>query len=79
MVPLFYRNLQAALGRALVIGAQDYSVSVEITTQYEGGAAMVEEPPLISEWEDSGYTDPSIIIETDASGGGGGGSNIPGR
>ena len=31
VAPLFYRNLQAALGRALATGAQDYSVTVEIT------------------------------------------------
>ena len=31
VAPLFYRNLQAALGRALATGAQDYLVSVEIT------------------------------------------------
>ena len=31
VAPLFYHNLQAALGRALTTGAQDHSVSVEIT------------------------------------------------
>ena len=53
-------------------------MSVEITTQYEGGAAMVEEPPLILEWEDSGYTE-RINNHRDRcfQAGGGGGEQLP--
>ena len=61
VAPLFYRSLQAALGRALTAGAQDYSVPVEVTpnmreehlSQWNGGTLVTEKP--------------SVVIETDAS------------
>ena len=65
VAPLFYRSLQDVLGRPLTTGAQDYSVSVEVTPN------MREE---LQWWEDhcpqwNGRTPEklSVVMETDAS------------
>ena len=50
VVPLFYRNLQTALSKALQEMGQDYS---ENMTEYEGGAAVVGGSPLPMKWQDS--------------------------
>ena len=67
VAPLFYRNLQAALGRALATGVQDYSVTVEITPCMRKELQRCEDH--LSQW--NGRTlvteKPSVVIETDAS------------
>ena len=67
VAPLFYRSLQAALGRALTAGAQDYSVSVEVTPNMREELQWWEKH--LSQW--NGRTlvteNSSVVIETDAS------------
>ena len=67
VAPLFYRNLQTALGGALSTGTQDYSVSMEITPNMREELQWWEEH--LSQW--NGRTlvteKPSVIIESDAS------------
>ena len=67
VAPMFYPNLQAALGRALATGAQDYSVSVEVTPSMREELQWWEDH--LSQW--NGRTlvteKPSVVIETDAS------------
>lgn len=62
VAPLFYCSLQAALGRVLTTGAQDYSVSMEVTpsmgeelqwwedhlSQWNGRTLVTEENPQLS-------------------------------
>ena len=70
VAPLFYRNLQAALGRALEMGDQDYSVSVQITpsmreklqwwgdhlSQWNGKTLVMEKPSIITETDASDWS-----------------------
>ena len=67
VAPLFYRNLQAALGRALEMGDQDYSVSVQITPSMREELQWWE--THLSQWNGKTLVTekPSIVIETDAS------------
>ena len=67
VAPLFYHNLQAALGRALTMGAQDYSVSTGITPNmreelqwWENHLTLWNGRTLVTE-------KPSVVIETNAS------------
>ena len=67
VAPLFYRSLQASLGRALTSGAQDYSVSMEVTPNMREELQWWEDH--LSQW--NGRTlvteKPAVVIETDAS------------
>ena len=67
VAPLFYRSLQAALGRALTAGAQDYSVLVEVTPNMREELQWWEEH--LSQWNGGTLVTekPSVVIETDAS------------
>ena len=67
VAPLFYRNLQAALGGVLAAGAQDYSMSLEVTPSMREELQWWENH--LSQWNSRTLVTqkPSVVIETDAS------------